>query len=244
MEYSIDNLDRRILYRLQQNARKTTAPEIADEMDVSPSTVRKRIDKLEENGVIEGYHAKVDYAKCDGMLTNILTCKTPLSNRHRLSKRLLDVPGVINVQELMTGNENIRVKIVGEDTDSLTRIARKLTNLGLEVKDESLLYREYFNPYHGFRPDSERELPSDIQRGDGMISLKVTSEAPIAGKTLQKANKGGIIPENVLVVSIERNNRLITPKGTTTIHDGDTVKLFSSSEMSPEDIEVFNPRMV
>jgi DNA-binding Lrp family transcriptional regulator len=113
MEYSIDNPDRRILYRLQQDARKATAPEIADEMDVSPSTVRKRIDKLEENGVVEGYHAKVDYAKCDGMLTNILTCKTSLSNRHRLSKRLLDVPGVINIQELMTGNENVRVKIFG-----------------------------------------------------------------------------------------------------------------------------------
>ena len=56
----IDDLDRRIIYELQRDARHTSASDIAEECDVSPSTVRKRIRGLEEAGVLRGYHPDVD----------------------------------------------------------------------------------------------------------------------------------------------------------------------------------------
>jgi DNA-binding Lrp family transcriptional regulator len=39
--------------------------EIAEEVDVSASTVRNRIDRLEEAGVIEGYYPKINYERAN-----------------------------------------------------------------------------------------------------------------------------------------------------------------------------------
>jgi len=59
----LDEVDRGILFVLQQDARNTTIAEIADEVEVSSSTVRNRIDRLEDEGVIEGYYPKINYFK-------------------------------------------------------------------------------------------------------------------------------------------------------------------------------------
>ncbi|MCF2241071.1 AsnC family transcriptional regulator, partial [Halobacterium salinarum] len=46
----LDDLDRTILHALQRDARSTSSQDIADEADVSASTVRNRIGRLEERG--------------------------------------------------------------------------------------------------------------------------------------------------------------------------------------------------
>ena len=54
----IDDIDRGIIAILQQNARTANA-EIARQVGMAPSAILERIRKLEERGVIEGYHARV-----------------------------------------------------------------------------------------------------------------------------------------------------------------------------------------
>lgn len=54
MGRDLDDVDRSILYMLQQDARNSTAQDIADRAGVSASTVRNRIDQLEADGIIEG----------------------------------------------------------------------------------------------------------------------------------------------------------------------------------------------
>lgn len=61
MGRDLDDVDRSILYLIQQNARNKTAQEIADQVGVSASTVRNRIDDLEADGIIRGYHPEIDY---------------------------------------------------------------------------------------------------------------------------------------------------------------------------------------
>src|SRR6056297_3373990 len=103
MEYRLDEIDKRILYYLAEDARNTSAPLVAEEVDVSPGTIRNRIRKLEENNVIEGYHADVNYARADNLLTNLFVCNAPVSDRERLAREALSIPGVVNVREVMTG---------------------------------------------------------------------------------------------------------------------------------------------
>ncbi|MFB6156574.1 MAG: HTH-type transcriptional regulator LrpA1 [Haloferacaceae archaeon] len=55
----------RILEALEEDAQASYA-EIADRADVSKPTVRKYIDKLEDEGVIVGYSADVDPKKLSG----------------------------------------------------------------------------------------------------------------------------------------------------------------------------------
>lgn len=47
-EPPIDDLDRRIIYALQRDARHTATSEIAESLDIPARTVRNRIDKLGE----------------------------------------------------------------------------------------------------------------------------------------------------------------------------------------------------
>lgn len=61
MAPDLDNVDRGILHLLQLDARHTTVQEIGDKTEVSPCTVRNRIEQLETDGVITGYKPTIDY---------------------------------------------------------------------------------------------------------------------------------------------------------------------------------------
>ena len=58
----IDEMDRRILSLLQQDARLPNA-EIARRVGMAPSATLERLRKLEERGVIQGYECRLDARK-------------------------------------------------------------------------------------------------------------------------------------------------------------------------------------
>jgi Lrp/AsnC family transcriptional regulator, leucine-responsive regulatory protein len=59
---SLDDVDRKILRALQQNARESFA-EIGKTVGLSATTVAERIRRLESEGVIEGYRVNLSTAK-------------------------------------------------------------------------------------------------------------------------------------------------------------------------------------
>ena len=61
-EYSIDELDRKIITELQKDGRKSFR-EIAKDVDSTAVTVINRVNKMEERGIVQGYTAKIDYRK-------------------------------------------------------------------------------------------------------------------------------------------------------------------------------------
>ncbi len=146
----LDDLDRYIIYQLQRDARHTSSGTIAEAMDVSPSTVRNRISQLEDNGIIRGHHAEIDYERAGFQLYTLIICTAPIPDREDLARAALDVSGVVEVQEVMTGEDNVHVTAVGRDGDDLTRIGRELSDLGLQVVDEDIIRNHYTNPYHEF----------------------------------------------------------------------------------------------
>ena len=151
----LDELDKHILYALQRDARNTSSSDIAERAGVSSSTVRNRIKRLEERGVIRGYHLDVDYEEAGSQLYTLIVCNAPIPEREELAKRALDVPGVVTVREVMTGEGNVHIGAVGIDGDDLSRIGRDLDDIGLEVVDEDLVRNEYANPYRAFDIDAE-----------------------------------------------------------------------------------------
>lgn len=244
MTFQIDTIDEQILYHLSQEARHTSAPDIAEQVDVSAPTVRNRIRRLEEMGIIRGYHADVNYQRVGGRLTNQYVCSTGNRNREEMTQRVLDVPGVINVREIMSGKGDLRITVVGTDTDDLTRVAQGITSLGVEIDDEDLVHREYFRPYAPFGPRDEN-LASPVTGVAGLagdadvVEVIVGEQAPIARKTLQEANEDGLIPSDVLVVRINRNEGTITPTGQTLVKESDFVTVHSRSGVTEETLAAF-----
>ncbi|WP_396614014.1 winged helix-turn-helix transcriptional regulator (plasmid) [Haloferax sp. S1W] len=244
MPLQIDEIDEQILYYLSQEARHTSSPDIAGKVDVSAPTVRNRIRRLEEGGVIRGFHADIDYQKIGGRLTNHYVCSTGPRNREEIAQRALDLPGVINVREFMSGKGDLRITVVGTDTEDLTRVAQQIASLGVEIDTEDLIHREYFRPYAPFGPQDE-QLASPVRGIDGLagdidiVEILVRDRAPIAGKTLQEANEEGLIPSDVLVVRINRDEEAITPTEQTFITEGDFVTIHSRRGVSEETVAVF-----
>lgn len=244
MSPQIDTVDEQILYYLAQEARHTSAPDIAEQVDVSAPTVRNRIRRLEEAGVIQGYHADIDYEQVGGRLTNQYVCTTGSRDREEMAQRVLDIPGVINVREIMAGKGDLHITVIGEDTDDLTQIAQAITSLGIEIDDEDLVYREYFQPYARFGPRGET-LSSPVTGVAGVASdadvveVIVGEGAPIAGKTLEEANEDGLVPSDILVVRINRDDRTVTPTGETVIKEDDFVTIHSRSGITEATLEVF-----
>ena len=244
MALQIDTIDEQILYYLTEEARHTSAPDIAEKVDVSAPTVRNRIRRLEEGGFIRGYHADVNYQKVGGRLTNHYVCSTGNRDRKEMAQRVLDVPGVINVREIMSGKGDLRITVVGTDTDDLTRIAQGIISLGIEIDDEDLVHREYFRPYAPFGPRDE-EVASPVTGVTGLagdadvVEVIVRERAPIAGKTLQEANEEELIPSDVLVVRINRDEGTITPTGETLMKENDFVTIHSRSGVTEETLEAF-----
>jgi DNA-binding Lrp family transcriptional regulator len=150
----LDALDGRILYALQHDARHTSSNDVASSSDVSASTVRNRIQRLESNDVIRGYHADVDYEKAGYQLFTLIACTAPIPEREELAAAAADVPGVVEVQEVMKGDANVLVRVVGADSDDLTRIGEDLDELGLRVSDEDLIRNTYRRPFSQFGESS------------------------------------------------------------------------------------------
>ena len=154
-ESPIDDLDRRIIHALQHDARHTSATTIAESLDVSARTVRNRIDKLEDAGVIRGYDVDVDYEAAGYQLHTLIVCTAPIHQREEIARRALDVEGVVAIREVMTGADNVHVEVVGTDSNDLSRIGRDLNDTGLEVVDEDLIRNEYTRPFHQFRSTAD-----------------------------------------------------------------------------------------
>lgn len=150
-ETALDNVDRAILYELQLNARNNTNAEIAATIGVSPSTVGKRIADLEADGIIKGYQPVIDYEQAGLPIHVLFICSTSITDRESLIQQVLDLEQVVNVRELMTGQRNVHIQVVGRENDDITRAAHDIDELGLTVNDEVLMRAEYDRPLDIFR---------------------------------------------------------------------------------------------
>lgn len=68
------NLSKKILSELQQDGRQSVR-ELAEKLDVSATTIAKRLEQLEEEGILHGVRADVDYEKLGFAYLAITRCK-------------------------------------------------------------------------------------------------------------------------------------------------------------------------
>lgn len=165
MAPDLDNVDRGILHLLQVDARHTTAQEIADKTGVAASTVRNRIERLEDAGVIQGYHPKLDYEAADLSLQVLFVVTAPATDRSDCVDQLLDIKGVVDVCETLTGRRNIHVEAVGTSTSDVTRLTDRIHDLGLEIESSELLKQRCVQPFNQFHYEGEL-IGEDIDEED------------------------------------------------------------------------------
>lgn len=149
----LDEVDRGILHLLQKDARNNTASKIADAVGVAPNTVRNRMERLEDQGILQGYYPKLDYEEAGYQLRVIFVCTVSVSDRHNIVNKALDIKGVIHVSETLSGRNNVIIEVVGEDSDDLTTIATQIEQLGCTIEEEWFMKNSKIQPFDHFRTD-------------------------------------------------------------------------------------------
>ena len=150
MGRDLDDIDRSILYLLQRDARDTTAEEMADKTGVSASTVRNRIDRLEADGIIKGYHPEIDYEAANLPLQITFVVSAPPKEITAHSEAIRGIQGVVDVREMLTGRRNIHVDVVGTSTSEITRITDAIHDTGVQIESSEMMRQRHVQPFNHF----------------------------------------------------------------------------------------------
>ena len=150
MSRPLDNVDRGVLYHLQRDARNTTTQEIAETVGVSASTVRNRIEQLENDGIIKGYHPEIDYEAANLPLRVLFVCTVPATERTVYVNQMLEIQGVVDVREMLTGRRNIHIEVVGTSTGDITRITDTLHESGVTIESSEIMRQRRMQPFDHF----------------------------------------------------------------------------------------------
>lgn len=146
----LDNVDKGIIYLLQQDARKRTVADIGEKVGVSSSTVANRIDGLEEQGIIKGFHTIVDYPEAGLGHHLLVTATVPLTEREKLSDEIMEISGVVSVRELLTNNENLSLELVGASQEDIEESLAELDSHGVHIERMEIMKQERAQPYNHF----------------------------------------------------------------------------------------------
>lgn len=144
-DFDLDDVDRAILYHLQREARMTNT-ELAQRVELSPPGLQKRLRKLEEAGVIEAYHARVNR---EALGFDMLCFVQVTLQRHEpqavahFKEVVQQMPEVLECHHI-TGEYDYLLKVVVRHRRDLERfLLETLTPLpGMDKLRTSLVLRE------------------------------------------------------------------------------------------------------
>lgn len=139
--HDLDEIDRQILGSLTTDARNTSSPEIADRVDVTPATVRNRIEKLESNGVVDGYETRIDYQRL-GFLEVLFVCTIQPDAYGSISQEVGQLPAVTQTRIVHSGSHNFHVVAIASCQNHIATILDDLVEFDIAVESISLIGSE------------------------------------------------------------------------------------------------------
>ncbi|MFC4550361.1 MULTISPECIES: HTH-type transcriptional regulator Lrp [Halorussus] len=121
-----ENLDAKLVNALLDDGRASLRS-LAEELDVSVTTVSNHLKDLEEEGIIDGYTPKVDYDALGYDVTAIVQLKVEGNALADVTERLRNADRMISVYEV-TGDYDIIAVGKFADTDGMNRQIKELLN--------------------------------------------------------------------------------------------------------------------
>ncbi len=124
----VDEIDIKILELLKDNSRLSFA-DLGRKISLSPSAIRERLQKLEDNEVIRKYSITIDNRKLGYDIEAFILLKV-------FPGKLKSILGIItNYKEIkevhrITGNQNLHLKIVVKNQIELQNLLDELMSFG------------------------------------------------------------------------------------------------------------------
>ena len=130
------NLKFLYLQQLQRNSRQSNT-DIAKVVGLTSPAVAERIKKMEDAGIIKGYHAQLSYYELGYQLRAIITMRAFMGKLKPFLTKVKTLDEVVNCYRI-TGNENIVMEVVLKNQKHLEEFIDQLITYG-ETKTQIIL---------------------------------------------------------------------------------------------------------
>ncbi|WP_435623053.1 Lrp/AsnC family transcriptional regulator [Flagellimonas sp.] len=113
----IDKLNWEILNCLQLDSRESLSS-IGRKVGLTPPAVAERVKKMEDAGIIEGYHAQLSHVHLGHQLKAVIMLKAFLGKLKPFLEKVKTFDEIVNCYRI-TGNENIIMEVILKDQKHL-----------------------------------------------------------------------------------------------------------------------------
>ena len=124
----VDRVDAQILSVLEDNSRLSFA-EIGRKIDLSPSAVRERVQKLEDAGVIQKYGIQIDKKKLGFELEAFMLLRVFPGQLRQVIDKIPEFPEITEAHRI-TGSQNLHLRVVLRNQLELQKLLDKLMVFG------------------------------------------------------------------------------------------------------------------
>ena len=116
----LDDIDRRILAALHADARIPNSA-LADDVGIAPSTCHGRVRRLQELGVIRGFHADIDPAAIGLPLQAMVSVRLQAGARGKIRTFIQQIRRKRQVIDVyfLAGADDFLIHVAARDTDDL-----------------------------------------------------------------------------------------------------------------------------
>jgi Lrp/AsnC family leucine-responsive transcriptional regulator len=115
-----DGTNRRILEELQHDGRLSLA-ELGRRVGLSPPAVAERVQRLERDGVIVGYHARVDPRAVGYSLMSVIRVRPAPRQIAKVAELARDTPEIVECHRI-TGEDCFFMKATVRDVEHLEQL--------------------------------------------------------------------------------------------------------------------------
>lgn len=125
-DYKMDKIDLKILKLLQQNS-KITNLDLSKRIGLSPAPTLERVKKLEQSGIIQSYHAKVDSTAMGLNVKTFVLVSLAWQKPNALDNFIEKVKAIQEITEcyIITGDADFLLKIVCKDIPTYEKLLFK-----------------------------------------------------------------------------------------------------------------------
>lgn len=134
----LDDVDERILALLVEDGRRS-ASDVGRTVGLSPAAAKRRIDRLEQLGVIAGYRAVLDHARLGSQIEAFVELR--FAGRTQVDDIEGAVAGMPEVVEAFTtaGDPDALVRVRAADLDHLKRVIDRIRRTGKVTGTKTLI---------------------------------------------------------------------------------------------------------
>lgn len=133
-----EHLDTKLVDELLNNGRASLRS-LAEDLDVSVTTVSNHLSDLEEDGVIQGYTPKVDYDALGYDVTAVIQLKTEGSALPEITETLEDHQQMISVYEVTGDYDVIAIGKFADTDDMNDQIKSLITDPDITQSNTSII---------------------------------------------------------------------------------------------------------